>query len=86
MLLQIPVWDESPALENPYKGWYHHYYDNVWAYGTSAATGSARDDAPCVPESSFFWRSSRAWTTFICVWRGIISNNKEGAFREPDRQ
>ena len=28
------LWDESRLLENPYKGWYHHYYDNgVWAYG-----------------------------------------------------
>lgn len=27
-------WDESRLLENPYKGWYHHYYSNgLWAYG-----------------------------------------------------
>ncbi|RPH99542.1 MAG: hypothetical protein EHM72_10960, partial [Calditrichaeota bacterium] len=26
-------WDEQRLLENPHKGWYHHYYDNgVWGY------------------------------------------------------
>jgi hypothetical protein len=23
-----PLWDTGRVLHNPYKGWYHHYYDN----------------------------------------------------------
>src|SRR5512143_1032194 len=23
-----PFWDPGRVLRNPYKGWYHHYYDN----------------------------------------------------------
>ena len=23
-----PLWDTERVLRNPYKGWYHHYYDN----------------------------------------------------------
>lgn len=39
------LWDESRLLENPYKGWYHHYYDNgVWAYGIGG-DGIGEDDA-----------------------------------------
>lgn len=37
--------DESRLLENPYKGWCHHYYDNgLWAYGIGG-DGIGGDDA-----------------------------------------
>ncbi|HIW66224.1 MAG TPA: DUF4832 domain-containing protein [Candidatus Alistipes intestinipullorum] len=39
------LWDESRLLENPGKGWYHHYYDNgIWAYGIGG-DGIGSDDS-----------------------------------------
>ena len=31
------MWDSEKVLENPHKGWYHHYFDNrSWKYGTKS--------------------------------------------------
>ncbi len=31
-----PLWDTERVLRNPFKGWYHHYYDN----GSSLGNGT----------------------------------------------
>jgi hypothetical protein len=40
-----PVWDTERVLRNPYKGWYHHYYDN----GTRNYRLSSDDDLDRFP-------------------------------------
>ena len=40
-----PLWDTDRVLRNPYKGWYHHYYDN----GTRNYRLSSDDDLDQFP-------------------------------------
>jgi hypothetical protein len=40
-----PLWDTERVLRNPYKGWYHHYYDN----GTRNYRLSSDDDLDRFP-------------------------------------
>ena len=40
-----PLWDTERVLSNPYKGWYHHYYDN----GTRNYRLSSDDDLDQFP-------------------------------------
>lgn len=38
------TWNSQKVLNNPHKGWYHHYYDNGWGYKTQ--TDSDLDSFP----------------------------------------
>lgn len=42
-----PAWDTERVLENPHKGWYHHYFDNsLEKYGAALAPDDFLEDFP----------------------------------------